>query len=258
MSRIIDLTLPLTPGQRGVAMEPKYTFARDGWNAATWELYSHAGTHMDAQIHFEAGAETIDQYAPERCMGAAWVVRLPTAAPRALLTVSDLGSVAAKFKEGESLLLHTGWSRHAATDAAFYRNELPRISEELALWCVARKVKLLGVETPSVADVNNRAEVTRIHKILLGGGVIVVEGLTNLDRLTQDRVFFAALPLRLAGGDGSPVRAFAIDDDRAFDGTAAFQPPTPPLIPPRQPDNQQPPPTDPGGCKAAAPSSHPS
>jgi arylformamidase len=210
MSRIVDLTLSLTPGQRGVAMESKFTVERDGWNAATWQLYSHAGTHMDAQIHFAAGPETIDQHTPERCMGAAWVVRLPNTAPRALLAISDLGAIADKFQPGESVLLHTGWSRYAA-DPARYRDELPRIGEELARWCVEKKVKLLGVEPPSVADVSNRSEVTRIHEILLGGGVTIVEGLTNLDQLTQERVFFAALPLKLTGGDGSPVRAFAID-----------------------------------------------
>ena len=230
MSRIIDLTLPLTPGQRGVSKEIKFTLEHDGWNAATWQLYSHAGTHMDARLHFVPGAESIDQHTPERCMGPAWVVRLPAIGSRALLTVAHLGAVADKFSEGESLLLHTGWSRHAVADPARYRNELPRISEELALWCVAKKVKLLGVEQPSVADVNNRAEVTRIHEILLRGGVIIVEGLTNLDQLAQDRVFFAALPLKLVGGDGSPVRAFAIEDG-ASDGAAAFQPPTPPAIP---------------------------
>jgi arylformamidase len=114
------------------------------------------------------------------------------------------------FKPGENLLLHTGWSRHAA-DAALYRDQLPRISDELAHWCVAHRVNILGVEPPSVADVNNLEEVTRIHKILLGGGVTIVEGLANLDHVTAPRVVFAALPLRLAGGDGSPVRAFAVE-----------------------------------------------
>ncbi len=208
--RIIDLTLPLKPGQRGVAMEPKFTVARDGWNAATWHLYSHAGTHMDAQIHFNAGPETIDRHTPARCMGPAWIVRLPGLAPKSLLTVASLGAVAEKFVAGESLLLATGWSAHAE-NPALYRDGLPRLSEELAHWCVAKKVKLLGVEGPSVADVNHLPEVTLIHQILLGGGVTIVEGLTALDQLTQDRVFFAALPLRLAGGDGSPVRAFAIE-----------------------------------------------
>lgn len=208
--RLIDLTLPLAPGQRGVAMEPKRILARDGWNAATWHLYSHAGTHMDAQAHFAAGPETIDTKPLSHCLGPAWVVNLTPTAPRALLTVAHLGTLADRCPAGESLLLRTDWHKHAA-DAAVYRDGLPRLSQELAEWCVARRVRMLGVEPPSVADVNNLPEVTRIHQILLGGGVTIVEGLAFLDQLTQPRVFFHALPLRLAGGDGCPVRAFAYD-----------------------------------------------
>jgi kynurenine formamidase len=214
MPKIVDLTLPLVPGARGVAVQPKFTVARDGWNAATWHLYSHAGTHMDAPVHFEAGPQTIDAQPLHRCIGPAWIVRLAPCAPRAWLRVSHLGRVAEMFQPGENLLLHTGWSAHAG-DFAMYRDQLPRISDELAHWCVSRRVNLLGVEPPSVADVNNREEVTRIHKILLGGGVTIVEGLTNLDKLSGERVIFGALPLKLAGGDGSPVRAFAIEGAEA-------------------------------------------
>lgn len=208
--RLIDLTLPLAPGLRGVATEPKFTVARDGWNAATWHLYSHAGTHMDAQLHFAAGPETIDTKPLAQCLGPAWVVNLTPTAPRTLLTVAHLGAVAAQFAPGESLLLRTDWHRHVA-DPALYRDGLPRIGDELAAWCVDRQVRILGVEPPSIADVNDLAEVTRIHRVLLGGGVTIVEGLAHLDQLTQPRVFFGALPLKLAGGDGCPVRAFAVD-----------------------------------------------
>jgi kynurenine formamidase len=210
MPRFVDLTLPLVPGGRGITVDSNYTIERDGWNAATWHLYSHAGTHMDAPVHFGAGPQTIERQPVERCMGAAWVVPLAPCAPRASLTVAQLGPVAEKFRPGENLLLHTGWSHHAA-EPALYRDQLPRISDELARWCAERRVNILGVEPPSVADVNDRDEVTRIHQILFGGGVTIVEGLANLDHLAQDRVFFAALPLPLAGGDGSPVRAFAIE-----------------------------------------------
>jgi len=210
LPRLVDLTLPLAPGQRGVEMTPKFTVAQHGWNGATWHLYTHAGTHMDAPRHFAAGPAAIDEQALERCMGPAWVVRLPQAAPKASLAIVDLGDVAAKLRAGDSLLLQTGWSRYAA-DPVRYRDELPRISEELAQWCVAKGVKLLGVEPPSIADVNDRTEVTRIHTILLGGGVTIVEGLAHLDQLRQERVFFVAVPLKLAGGDGCPVRAFAIE-----------------------------------------------
>jgi arylformamidase len=210
MARIIDLTLTLTPGMRGYEREPKFTFERDGYNASTLQLYSHCGTHMDAQTHFGAGPETIDQHAPERCMGPAWVAPLGELAPQALIEVSHLGKVADEFTPGECLLLRTGWSRHVH-EPAVYRDRLPRISEGLARWCVEKRVKILGVEPPSVADVNNRPELARIHQILLAGGVIIVEGLANLDQLHEPKVFLVALPLKPLGGDGSPCRAIAIE-----------------------------------------------
>jgi kynurenine formamidase len=210
MSRIIDLTLTMRPGMRGVDWEQAKTVERDGWNARTLHLYSHAGTHMDAQTHFAAGPGTIDQTPLERCMGSAWVINLDGIADKALITVAHLGEIATKFQPGESLLLRTGWSRHIG-NPQHYRDNFPRIADDLAHWCVAKQVNILGVEPPSVADVNNREELTRIHKILLGANVTIVEGLTNLDALTEPRVFFVAAPLKIEGGDGCPCRAFAIE-----------------------------------------------
>lgn len=221
MSRLVDLTMALAQGMRGVEITQQFTVAANGWNATTLHLYSHAGTHMDAPVHFEAGPETIDQLTPARCMGVAWVVNLAGIAPKSLIEISNLGDVANTFHPGESLLFRTDWSRHR-NDAFIYRDALPRISEDLARWCVAKKVKLLGVEPPSVADVNNLPEVTRVHKILLGGGVTLVEGLCNLEQLTGPRVFFAALPLRIAGGDGCPCRAFAVEGDELAEQLAGL------------------------------------
>ena len=209
--KIIDLTLSVRPGMRGVAMESTFTVERDGWNASTWHLYSHSGTHMDAPVHFAAGPGTIDQTPLTTCIGPAWVIDLRGCAPRALHAVADLGEVTTAFRSGDSLLLHTGWSAHV-DNPAVYRDGLPRISEELATWCVEHGVRMLGVEPPSVADVNRTDEVTRIHKILLSGGVTIVEGLTHLEQLSRARVIFGAMPLKLAGSDGSPVRAFALED----------------------------------------------
>jgi kynurenine formamidase len=194
---------------RGVDWEPKFTLERDGWNASTLHLYSHAGTHMDAQFHFAAGPETIDQVPLGRCSGTARVVHLPDTQPRELLTPEHLGTVAETFRPGEVLLLATGWSRFVE-DPSAYRDGLPRIGEELATWCVTHGVHVLGVEPPSVADVSNRDEVTRIHRLLLSGGVTIVEGLTNLDELQDGEAWFIAAPLPIVGGDGCPCRAFAL------------------------------------------------
>ncbi len=206
--RFIDLTMTVQKGMRGVDYESSHTVLKDGWNARQLHLYSHSGTHMDAQVHFEAGDETIDRLPLERCIGPAWVLRLPDTQPGELLTISHLDSIRDKFSMGDSLLFNTGWSSYR-NDVSIYRDKMPRISEELANWCVNRQVRILGVEPPSIADVNNLEEVTRIHKILLGGKVTIVEGLTNLESLPETRFTFIALPLKIHDGDGCPCRSIA-------------------------------------------------
>ena len=209
MVRIIDLSLSLKPGMRGVSVTPAFTVAKNGWNAANWGIYSHAGTHVDSPYHFEAAPTTIDQMPLDAFCGRAWVARIPNVQPRQWLTPADLGPVAGKVEPNDCLLLQTGWSLHV-DNTAVYRDGLPRISDELANWLVEHKVKLIGVEPPSVADVNNIEEVSRIHKILLGAGITICEGLCHLDKLGE-KTYFIAMPLKLHGGDGSPARAIAME-----------------------------------------------
>lgn len=209
---IVDLTRTLEHGQPGVSFATKYTRPENGWNARTLELYSHTGTHLDAPAHFLNEGRTLEQIPLENCMGTAHVVDLTELPPKALIEVSHLGDVADRFQPNDSLLLRTGWSNHFE-DWDYYRGQFPRISEALARWCSDQKVKMLGVEPPSVADVHHLPEVTLIHEILLGAGIVIVEGLVDLDQLKSDKVFFAALPLKVGGGDGCPCRAFAVEGD---------------------------------------------
>jgi kynurenine formamidase len=210
MGRIIDLTMALRPGMRGAEFEIARELEKDGWNARLLHLYSHVGTHMDAPSHFGLGNKTIDTIALSRCMGPAWVADVGEVEPRALIEVEHLGDVAGKVQPDDGLLIKTGWSDRAAQPE--YRDELPRISLDLARWCVERQIRILGVEPPSVADVHNLEELTAVHTTLLEAGIIIVEGLTHLEALVKKRVTFIALPLKIAGGDGSPVRALAIED----------------------------------------------
>jgi arylformamidase len=207
---IIDLTLTYDKNVAGFTSEPARLLEKDGWNARTLHIYSHAGTHMDAPFHFGVSDETIDEYPLTRFISKrAWLVNLSKIEAKSLIFVKDLGEIAQKFKKGDSLLLRTDWSKRLGTEG--YRNDLPRISKELAEWCVLKKVNVLGVEPPSVADVNNLPEVTEIHHILLRGGIIIVEGLTNLDLIEKQYVQLIALPLKIQNGDGAPCRVIAIE-----------------------------------------------
>jgi len=210
MSRVIDLTLSLVSGEKGIYIEPAQRLEKEGWNATILSLYSHCGTHIDAPVHFGVGAQTIDTIPVENLIGPAWVADIRPVEHSALIEPEHLGAIAEQFKPGESLLICTGWSDYYGQDK--YRNGLPRVSAELAQWCVEKKVRMLGVEPPSVADVNNIEELTTIHQILFKGGVIVVEGLANLASLSKPKVTFIALPLKIANGDGAPARAVAIEE----------------------------------------------
>ncbi len=210
MKRILDLTLPLESTMRGVDVEHVKRLETHGWNATRLSLYSHCGTHMDAPRHFLPEGATIDSQPLAACIGPARLVDLTPVEPRELISVERLGPWEEKIRRGDRLLLRTDWSRRHGTPA--YRDELPRIDEALARWLVERGVALLGVEPPSVADVNSPGELTAVHRVLLEGGVIVVEGLADLDQITSETVELIVLPLRVRGGDGSPVRAVAIEE----------------------------------------------
>ncbi|WP_158857148.1 cyclase family protein [Lunatibacter salilacus] len=202
----IDLTQTICPEMPGVQLREAKNLEKDGWNATTIEMYSHSGTHMDAPIHFGVEGPTIDQIPLDSLMGYARILDLTGILPSALIEVDDLGPLREELNAGDSLIIHTGWSQFAVTSKAKYRNELPRISEGLAKWLVERGVKMLVVEPPSVADVNDLEEVTLIHRILFSGKIIIVEGICNLEEIKTDEVELMVLPLKVGGGDGAPAR----------------------------------------------------
>ena len=209
MDRIVDLTLNFNNRMKGFSKKTAKTIDEVGWNASTLTFYSHCGTHMDAPIHFNVSDQTIDKIPISEFVGRAWVVNLKGIKSKDLITPDLIPeSIKKHFLAGDSLIFWTGWSNFVNT--AKYRDDLPRISRDLALWCVDNKVKMIGVEPPSVADVNNLKEVTEIHQILLKS-VIIIEGLTNIESLQSNCVELIALPLKIENGDGSPARVIAIE-----------------------------------------------
>ncbi len=208
--KYIDVTLTYEPGMRGVEFEPAKVLSKDGWNAITLNLYSHAGTHMDAPVHFGVSEKSIEQTDPARYFVQCHLVDLPGIKPRSEIKVADLGNIPDLLQKREGLIFRTGWSR--LLNEPFYRDGLPAISEELAVWCVDKGVSLIGVEPPSIADVNNLEQLTKIHRILLEADILIVEGLVNLEQITKLKVQVVALPLKIKDGDGAPCRVIVIED----------------------------------------------
>ncbi len=208
--RVIDVSATLREPMRGFRKTVAKTVGADGWNASTLEIYSHAGTHMDAPLHFDINSSSIDTIPVERLICDCHIVHIDPCEPALMITMEHLGSVADLILPGEGIIFHTGWSRYI-DDSFMYRDKLPRVSPDLAKWMVSKKVNLVGVEPPSVADVNNIEELTEIHRILMEGDVLILEGLCNLGEVRKSKVQLIALPLKIGGGDGAPVRAVIIE-----------------------------------------------
>jgi len=206
---LTDLTAPYQPDVRGFSSEMATTFEKNGWNSTALQFNSHSGTHMDAPFHFDVNSTTIDEIPITEFIGKAWVLDLRHIGPGGLIEAEEFErNDAIDFKAGDSLIFWTNWSKQAGKPE--FRDALPRVAESMALWCVENQVKMLAVEPPSVADVNDMEEITLIHQILLEK-VIIIEGIANVDTLGSNCVELVALPLKIKNCDGAPARVIAIE-----------------------------------------------
>jgi arylformamidase len=169
--------------------------AGDPANLVTVTTTLHLGSHADAPWHVEDRGAGADGLPLEAFLGACRVVKVPPAPlvePRHVEGV-DLGSPA-------RLLLRT----ESVRDRRVFSERFSAISPELAGLLAERGVALVGVDTPSV-DPFGSADLPA-HHALIRGGVAILEGLL-LDGVPDGVYELIALPLKLAGVDGSPVRA---------------------------------------------------
>lgn len=210
MSKVIDLSHPITPGMPVYPGDPKvefvpvHTITDSGFNVSRMSMGTHTGTHVDVPHHALFSDRAVESIPMDSLIGWAEVLDLREKQLGRAIKAADLDEFADRVGEGSRLLLRTGWSERFGESGFF--TDYPGLSEGAAAWLTGRKVKLIAVEQPSV-DVEGSA----IHKTLLAAGVVIVESITNLDKITRDRVYLVALPPNLVGMDGAPIRVIAIE-----------------------------------------------
>jgi len=211
---IIDLShsirpkMPVYPGDSEVEFTKIHTLEKSGYAVSGICMNSHAGTHIDAPRHFlTKGIAVNSADILEASIGPATVIDAGASLESGKITIACLGNSVSSMKEDSRLLIHTGWNRRFGAEDYFSAH--PSITLELAKFIADHKLKLLGIDTPSISV----SESSEIHTILLSAGIVIVENLCNLERIKGQNVFFSAAPLKLDGLDGSPVRAYAIAHD---------------------------------------------
>ena len=205
--KIFDISRPLFnglapwPGDTAFHFELKWKMAEGATvNVGAVTMGVHNGSHADAPSHFQQGADTIERMPLETYFGEAVVVDLTNrfkGGERREITIADLGSAADSVPR---VLLKTGvWN-----DSKKFPEWIPVIANDVPKWLEARKVKLLGLDLPSVDTIE--AKVLVNHYALAAANIAIVESL-DLTEVEAGTYHFSALPLRINGGDAAPVRA---------------------------------------------------
>lgn len=219
ISRVIDLSVPLTsatqvyPGDPVVSFAPHSSIAVDGFNLLAVTMGSQSGTHVDAPYHFDDETLRIDEVPLERFIGVGVIVDARTVGARGRITAAHLAPVLDRLTPGVIVLLHTGWSEHYGTERYFSHPYLDREACEVLL---ARGIRTIGIdainldETP---DADHPGEGFPSHHLIAEVGGVIIENMTNLSAITSARPVISVLPLAFVGADGAPVRAVAIESE---------------------------------------------
>jgi kynurenine formamidase len=233
-SRVVDLTHPFNSETIYWPTSPS-TFElqqlahghTDGgyfYAANAFSSPEHGGTHLDAPIHFAENGHTTDQIPLNRLIGPAIVIDVANKAARDPDYQLSRGDVHAleqahgKIQPGTIVLLRTGWSRHWPNRRSYLgddtpgdasRLHFPSFGEDAARLLVEeRGVAVLGADVASIDHGQSRD--FRVHRIAAEHNVLGLENLTNLDQLPPTGAVVIALPMKIEGGSGGPLRAIAI------------------------------------------------
>ena len=209
--QIIDITVPMFEGMVVWPGQEKYerssmSAIADGeiCNLTQIATSVHAGTHVDAPCHFIDGGPSIDQVDLAAFVGRCRVVSIPD---RDRIDLPDLKRL--KLQNVERLLIKTDNSERLA-EPEFVRDFAALTIDAARYLADLESLRLVGVDYYSIAPFGDDEVATVVHNAILGRSIVALEGV-DLRKGTPGEYELIALPLRIEGSDGSPVRAVLID-----------------------------------------------
>lgn len=167
------------------------------------DMVANTGTYLDSPFHrYAEGKDLAGLDLPQLAELDGIVVRQAFGES---LSVDEGAFEGLDFK-GKAVLIHTGWDRFWRTEPYFENH--PFLTEAAARFLVAGGAVLVGIDTYNIDDTRTRAR--PVHTILLGADIPIVEHMTNLGALPDERFRFCAVPPKIKGFGTFPVRAFAV------------------------------------------------
>jgi kynurenine formamidase len=195
------------------------------YSAYRYAAAEHGGTHIDAPVHFAQGRSSVDQIPLEQLMGAAIVVDVTKQCesnPDYLISIDDFQKWEkqnGRLPNGAIILLRTGYGKYypdrkkyLGTDergaAAVAKLHFPGLDPEAARWLTLnRAIKAIGLDTASID--RGQSTLFESHRALFEKNIPAFENVANLDKLPAKGFSVIALPMKIKGGSGGPLRIVA-------------------------------------------------
>ena len=185
----------------------------------------HGGTHVDAPAHFAKGKNSVDEIPFDHLNGTAVVIDVSTKVksnPDYLIGRGDLDAWEkenGQIPDGDIIIFRTGYGKYYPDAKKYFGTDqrgqaavallhFPGIDPEAARWLVKdRNISAVGLDTPSIDY--GQSKTFETHRILLGENIPAFENLANLDQLPATGVYIFAMPMKIKGGSGAPLRIMA-------------------------------------------------
>ena len=204
----IDATATLDPSTTPVYegdAPMKFDFLHDmrkgeGFTLSVYSMGAHSGTHIDAPMHFILGGATIDRVPLEPLIGAARVIDIPDGVQA--IDAAELGRH--EWKGVPRVLFRTRSSLRGWMTSPTFHRDFAHVAPDAAQLLADAGVQLVGVDYISAEQFGAPAPMT--HRILLGKGIPIVEGL-SLANVSAGDYDLIVLPIKVGGHEGAPARA---------------------------------------------------
>ena len=198
-----NLRVDITPHRRGPGF----------WQVSSVSQGLHTGAHIDSPLHVFKDGITTAEISLDQVIGEAVSVDLSFVGANHKITIDDLKRGGAdKVKKRDIVLLRTDWTDKMYGKWPDYFTQSPFFPPESAEWLVAKDPKSIGFdffEEYCARLPDFTSEDFPMHRVILGAGIVIMEGITNLGALPQRRVPFFAPFYKIEGTEGAPARFFA-------------------------------------------------
>ena len=196
---------PIYPGDPEPSVSVATTLENEGYNLFRVVVGTQTGTHVDAPYHFRNDGARINEMELDFFFGPAVVIRVTDKKAEEEIVMADVKPYEDKIQPGTIVLFNTNWYKKRGTEEFFTH---PYVSAEVAHWLVAKGVRFICSDTINV-DRTGGTEFP-VHDLFADKRLMIGENWAYFDKIDFDNVYIAAFPIKITGGDGSPVRAVAM------------------------------------------------